>query len=206
MFKKNGYQIIRKALSKELTSFCCNALKVRKEALERMIKEDCKEAENKVNGTMGDPQAPDSFSIYSDTTIETLSLLLKPIIEKTTKKKLVPTYTYARVYKKGEVLWPHKDRHACEYSITLALGGDKWPIYMDGTELNLNAGDLAVYKGCEIAHWRNEFKGKECVQCFLHYNEINEKALPYDLRPYIATPVTTKKIRNLDEEYGKDSK
>ena len=193
MFKKTGYQIVRKALSKELTSFCYSALKVRKEALERMIKDGCKEAEDHNYGTIGDGQIKDSFSIYSDSTMETLSLVLKPIIEKTTKKKLVPTYTYARVYKKGDILWPHKDRHACEYSITLALGGDEWPIYMDGIELNLNPGDLAVYKGCEIEHWRNEFSGKECVQCFLHYNEINEKALPYDMRSYIATPLSTRK-------------
>ena len=193
MFKKTGYQIVRKALSKELTSFCYSALKVRKEALERMIKDGCKEAEDRNYGTIGDGQIKDSFSIYSDGTMETLSLVLKPIIEKTTKKKLVPTYTYARVYKKGDILWPHKDRHSCEYSITLALGGDKWPIYMDGIELNLNPGDLAVYKGCEIEHWRNEFNGKECVQCFLHYNEINKKALPYDMRSYIATPLSTRK-------------
>ena len=193
MFKKTGYQIVRKALSKELTSFCYSALKVRKEALERMIKDGCKEAEDRNYGTIGDGQIKDSFSIYSDSTMETLSLVLKPIIEKTTKKKLVPTYTYARVYKKGDILWPHKDRHYCEYSITLALGGDKWPIYMDGIELNLNPGDLAVYKGCEIEHWRNEFNGKECVQCFLHYNEINEKALPYDMRSYLATPLSTRK-------------
>ena len=193
MFKKTGYQIVRKALSKELTSFCYSALKVRKEALERMIKDGCKEAEDRNYGTIGDGQIKDSFSIYSDSTMETLSLVLKPTIEKTTKKKLVPTYTYARVYKKGDILWPHKDRHSCEYSITLALGGDKWPIYMDGIELNLNPVDLAVYKGCEIEHWRNEFKGKECVQCFLHYNEINEKALPFDMRSYIATPLSTRK-------------
>ena len=193
MFKKTGYQIVRKALSKELTSFCYSALKVRKEALERMIKDGCKEAEDRNYGTIGDGQIKDSFSIYSDSTMETLSLVLKPTIEKTTKKKLVPTYTYARVYKKGDILWPHKDRHSCEYSITLALGGDKWPIYMDAIELNLNPGDLAVYKGWEIEHWRNEFNGKECVQCFLHYNEINEKALPYDMRSYIATPLSTRK-------------
>ena len=113
MFKKTGYQIVRKALSKELTSFCYSALKVRKEALERMIKEGCKEAEDRNYGTIGDGQIKDSFSIYSDSTMETLSLVLKPTIEKTTKKKLVPTYTYARVYKKGDILWPHKDRHSC---------------------------------------------------------------------------------------------
>ena len=130
-----------------------------------MIKDGCKEAEDRNYGTIGDGQIKDSFSIYSDSTMETLSLVLKPIIEKTTKKNLC-SHIRMQEYTKGDILWPHKDRHSCEYSITLALGGDKWPIYMDGIELNLNPGDLAVYKGWEIEHWRNEFKGKECAMFF----------------------------------------
>jgi hypothetical protein len=191
MFKLKKYTIIKKAISKELASFCCSVLKVRKKALTKMKEHNCKEASDMFYGTFGDSFVSDYFSIYGDPTIETLCLELKPLIEKTVKKKLIPTYTYSRIYEKGAVLWPHKDRHSCEYSITLNLGGDKWPIYMEGTELNLNQGDLAVYKGCEVEHWRNEFKGKECIQSFLHYNEINEKALPYDLRPYLATSITT---------------
>ena len=34
--------------------------------------------------------------------------------------------------------------------------GTKWPIYMDGTEMNMEPGDATIYLGCEIVHWREE--------------------------------------------------
>jgi hypothetical protein len=37
-------------------------------------------------------------------------------------------------------------------------------------EVNLNPGDMLVYKGNILEHWRNAFKGKDCGQVFLHYN------------------------------------
>ena len=58
------------------------------------------------------------------------------------------------------------------------LGGDDWPIYLEpsgktnkkGVRIDLKQGDMLVYSGCELEHWREKFKGKECVQVFLHYN------------------------------------
>ena len=41
---------------------------------------------------------------------------------------------------------------------------------MKGTKIDLKQGDMLVYSGCELEHWREKFKGKECVQVFLHYN------------------------------------
>ena len=37
-------------------------------------------------------------------------------------------------------------------------------------QIDLKQGDMLVYSGCELEHWRKKFKGKECVQVFLHYN------------------------------------
>ena len=74
----------------------------------------------------------------------------------------------------------HKDRFSCEISTTMNLGGDDWPIYLEpsgkdgkatkGIKVDLKPGDMLVYSGCELEHWREKFKGKECVQVFLHYN------------------------------------
>ena len=52
-----------------------------------------------------------------------------PKMEEETGKKLFPTYAYARLYQKGEVLKCHTDRPACEYSATVTLGhdGEVWP-------------------------------------------------------------------------------
>ena len=39
----------------------------------------------------------------------------------------------------------------------------------------LKPGDLAIYKGCELNHWREAFEGEHCAQVFLHY--ANEKKI-----------------------------
>ena len=59
-------------------------------------------------------------------------------MEKETKLKLISTYSYARIYKKGDVLKRHKDRFSCEISTTMFLGGDPWSIYLDPTNTELH--------------------------------------------------------------------
>jgi hypothetical protein len=106
---------------------------------------------------------------------------------------------WKRIYKKGDVLARHKDRYSCEISTTLNLGGEPWPIYLDptektgqaGIEVNLDPGDMLIYSGCDLEHWREEFKGKNCGQVFLHYNNLkgkNAKANLYDKRIMLGLP------------------
>ena len=131
-------------------------------------------------------------------------LKCQPIVEKKTQLKLYPAYTYARIYKKGDVLKRHKDRFSCEISTTMNLGGDTWDIYLEpsgkegkkGIKVKLNAGDMLVYKGCEVEHWRNKFKGKKCVQAFLHYNNsktLGAKENMFDKRIHLGLPSWFKK-------------
>ena len=120
-------------------------------------------------------------------------------MEKATGLKLYPAYTYARIYKKGDELKRHKDRFSCEISTTMNLGGDDWPIYLEpsgeegkkGIKVDLKPGDMLVYSGCELEHWREKFKGKECVQVFLHYNNRKTpgaKDNMFDKRPHLGLP------------------
>ena len=72
-----------------------------------------------------DEQIPNTYSQYSNIAMETLMLMkCQPEMEKVTGLKLYPAYTYARIYKKGDVLKRHKDRFSCEISTTMNLGGD----------------------------------------------------------------------------------
>ena len=150
-------------------------------------------------GVWNDEQVPNTYSHYSDILMETLLEKVKPTMEKHTGLKLSPTYSYARIYKNGDVLARHKDRYSCEISTTLNLGGDSWPIYLDptgkkgqaGIKVDLEPGDMLIYSGCELEHWREEFKGKDCVQVFLHYNKSSSKKAKenlYDGRPFIGLP------------------
>ena len=135
-----------------------------------------------------------------------------PMMKKETGLDLIPTYTYARAYKKGDCLHRHKDRPSCEISTTIHLGGDKWPIFIDGTgadnviderknivkpnapagaRVDLEVGDMLLYSGCELEHWREPFEGDSCGQVFLHYNDMNgpygTKCL-FDGRPKLGVP------------------
>ena len=64
-----------------------------------------------------------------------------------------------------------RDRESCEISATISIGSDgtKWPIYMDGTPCFLEHGDAAIYFGCEVMHWREDFTGDWYAQAFIHY-------------------------------------
>ena len=127
--------------------------------------------------------------------METILDILTPKMSKLTKLDLTPTYSYARIYGKGDILHRHTDRYSCEVSTTLNLGGDMWPICLidkngKHKEIKLNPSDMLIYNGCELEHWRDEFKGDICSQVFLHYNiknDIIDNNL-YDNRLHLGLP------------------
>jgi hypothetical protein len=134
--------------------------------------------------TSKDEQCPLSEAIHGTTTFDKLLEDLLPHFEKASGLKLFPTYSYARLYSnQGEELKIHRDRPACEISVTLTLGfeGDVWPIFMganedksNATEIKMEIGDAVLYRGCDIYHWREVYKeGKWQAQVFLHYVDQN---------------------------------
>ena len=64
-------------------------------------------------GVWNDQQVPETYSHYSDIVMETLLEDLRSLMEKETGLVLLPTYSYFRIYKKGDILKRHKDREAC---------------------------------------------------------------------------------------------
>jgi hypothetical protein len=133
----------------------------------------------------------DTF-FYGDPLMESLMINKKKLMEKETGLELAPTYAFWRMYTMFADLKKHKDRSSCEISVTVMIGSDgtKWPIYMDGTEINMEPGDAAIYLGCEIEHWREEFKGDWHAQTFLHYVDKNGPNIEWfrDKRDLFGTP------------------
>jgi hypothetical protein len=153
------------------------------------------------NALVVDPQCPKSYSIYGDPIQSEMMLKYQDKLENAIKKKLFPTYPYARIYQPKEVLSYHADRPSCEISITSTLdydtyNEDPWPIFVesDGAEAIpskiimentgqteeklgkayfLYPGDILVYKGCELPHWREQFVGVSQTQVFMHYVDAN---------------------------------
>jgi len=204
MFKKNKYVIIKNSVSKELINFIYNYFLNKRNVAKYLFDNKLISPFTEYFGRWTGEQVPNTYEHYSDIVMETLLQKLKPLMEKYTDSKLIETYSFARIYKKGDVLKRHKDRFSCEISTTLNLGGDPWPIYLDptggygneGKQINLKPGDMLVYSGCELEHWRDEFKGKNCGQVFLHYNKANSKKAKenkFDTRPMIGLPGFCKK-------------
>lgn len=140
----------------------------------------------KENNLSGDEQIPESESYCNY--IDFLELLCNatPEVSNFIGENVLPTYTYSRVYKRGAELHAHKDRDACEISLTVHLDGDKeWPIYIknpngESVKINLKSGDAMIYLGCEAEHWREMYDGDKYVQVFLHYvRSRGDKAYAY---------------------------
>jgi hypothetical protein len=198
-FKKNKYIVVKNAISKDLAIFIYNYFLIKRNVADILFKEKYISPFETMFGTWSDDQIPGTYSHYADIAMETLLVKLNDLMNKKTKLKLYPNYSYARIYKKGDVLHRHKDRFSCEISTTMNLGGDVWPIYLEpsgqinkkGKKIILNPGDMLIYRGIDLEHWREPFEGETCAQVFLHYNnsatEGAEKNI-YDKRPTLGLP------------------
>lgn len=123
------------------------------------------------------------YSAYASYNYPTfLSLLVQKtgVVSKLVGEDVIPTYTYARIYKRGATLLRHTDRPACDISITLNIKQDvKWLISAEAPDgiaisFDLQPGDAMLYYGCDAPHWRESaFAGEEYVQVFMHYVRLN---------------------------------
>jgi len=211
-FQTKKYTIVKEAVSKDLANFVYNYFLIKRQVAKTLFETKTISPNETLFGTWNDSMIPNTYSHYGDIAMETLLLKLQPLMEKITKLKLSPNYAYARIYKKGDTLFRHKDRFSCEISTTMHLGGDNWPIFLEpdqlkgetdsktghykpskskGVKVMLEPGDMLVYRGDLLEHWRDKFKGEDCAQVFLHYNNIktsgSEKNI-FDTRIHIGLP------------------
>ena len=203
-FKKNKYKILKKAISKDVADFVYRYFLNKRMVARFLFDQRWISPFTTEWGVWNDEQVPNTYAHNGDVAMETLLAKLIGKMEKETGYKLNPTYAYARIYKTGDVLHRHKDRYSCEVSTTLHLGGDPWPIYLDptgktgqaGIKIILKPGDMLLYSGCEVEHWREAFPGKDCGQVFLHYNDSQKKTAKenkFDKRPMLGLPSWFKK-------------
>ena len=143
------------------------------------------------------------------------------LMNELTGKELIPTYSYHRLYTTGTELKRHKDRPSCEISTTLCLGYDNsnvdkktysdwdWPMFVgpktgekgtDGMPIHMKPGDMLIYRGDVVEHWREPLWGNNHAQVFLHYNEKDgQYNIPYDGRPLLGMPGTFRSKEALDK-------
>jgi hypothetical protein len=160
-FAKTRYAVVRSALRKDKRQFLFEyALTL----LGRVVSPN------------GDSQVPGTPFAYGDFLAEGLLRDLQPLVENHCGLTLYPTYSYLRLYKHGDCLKRHVDRPACEISATLCLGYTPdlpWPIWVEhpghAEPITLLPGDILIYRGIDIPHWRETYPGERLAQVFLHY-------------------------------------
>jgi hypothetical protein len=183
-FEGNGYLPVKDFLSADLSRFLYTQLLMKVERGEYIT----------------DQQSPDQPAWAGESFLDAVLVENQKKVEELVGLELYPTYTYARMYNPGAILEPHKDRPACEVSLTCTLGfegeaqalffcADKKPteelpageltneevqkerLAGNPTKIILsNPGDAALYKGCEMIHWRDVVKNtRNLAQVFLHY-------------------------------------
>lgn len=183
VFQENGYVLVKNFLD-------ADAVKVVSRYLENALR---RYPENNQGGG-GDTSS--RISWYADPLIEMILEDKISHVEEITGYKLFPSYSFTRVYQKGDELKPHIDRPACEISLTchIATVGKPWPIWMqppggESVSYTLEPGDACVYKGCEVKHWRSVATDTDInVQMMLHYVNQNGPNASYklDRRPQIS--------------------
>jgi alkylated DNA repair dioxygenase AlkB len=126
--------------------------------------------------TLNDFQVPGTPTLAADPMTEALLEKLWRRLERLSGLALLPTYSFMRIYKRGDVLTSHLDRPACEISLSLSLGyeaKEPWRLWLQSrgrtTSVSLEAGDALLYRGTQLPHWRRAFDGRVAAQVFLHY-------------------------------------
>ena len=76
------------------------------------------------------------------------------------------------------------------HALNLRDSGEDWALYFDGTPVVTNVGDAVIYKGMDVEHWREPFKGDHQAQVFLHYVRVDGKYAHFsgDGRPMYGYP------------------
>ncbi len=212
-FEQNHYVKITNFIKPEEASFLYDYIKLSTKRC-AYLENSIFNFDEDIYGGFYDKQAEGDYSKYGDLVFDTLLARKLNEMEYFTGKKLLPNYSYHRLYTQGTELKRHKDRPSCEISTTLCLGYDNsnlisekyndwdWPMFVgpksgeegtDGTPIHMKPGDMIIYRGCELEHWREPFIGKNHAQVFLHYNEQDGKYnITFDGRPVLGLPSSFK--------------
>ena len=208
-FEENGWVKIDKYIDENMANLLYHHVQLEAQRLS-YFEEHAIEVAEDIHGTFTDAQAPGDFSKYGDPIFDTLLSMGAEKVCELTGKDLVPTYSYHRLYTMGTELERHKDRPSCEISTTLCVGYDNsnvdaskypdwdWPMYVgpkdgekgtDGMPIHMKPGDMLIYRGDAVEHWRDQLWGNNHAQVFLHYNEKDgQYDIPYDGRPLLGMP------------------
>jgi hypothetical protein len=199
-FDSLGFEVVRGAISPETAKYAAMQFDMIRDTAYFNHRVDPQDKYR-----FNDRQINQSFSWYSPYCMEAMAQMLQPMIEGVVGRTLWPVYSYGRIYYSGAELVKHKDRPGSEYAATICLETDpvNWSIFFEDPqgiehELFLNPGDLCVYKGSELLHWREPYQGQKQTQGFIFFVDQfgPYQHLRYDTRPMLGLSLDTKQIKD----------
>ncbi|MGH8279156.1 MAG: YecA family protein [Gammaproteobacteria bacterium] len=160
-FRRDGYAVVRSVIAADTARLATRYALLQRNWPGYYTREDTFRAAN---------------GRYADALSESLLLTVQSKVEQATGLTLLPCYSFLRIYTKGAILQKHTDRPSCEISTSLTLGFQAdalWPLCAQSRgedhAVELAPGDMLVYRGADLVHWRPVFAGEYWVQTFLHY-------------------------------------
>lgn len=200
-FHKDGIVAIESAISIETCKLLSKEFKIARQ-LAYAVSNPTPENQFPYHDEMVDH----SFSWYSPLCFEALSdSLIKDVVENELGEAVYPTYSYARIYSNGAIMHRHTDRSSSEFSVSCCIEVDEsvkpWPINFETTDgsiltLEQKPGDIVMYKGNSLPHWRDAYHGHEQINAFMFYVRANgdRSELKYDTRPMLGLHSSTRRL------------
>lgn len=179
MFRQNNYQIIENFIEEDFVDFIQDyySLKV-----------------NSGLHTIDESKFTYGYFFHNDSLMETILQNSCEAISEIIGVKLLPTYSQVHLHMNGDS-YENNQNESSEISTILSLGssGDKEDlIYFKKSqssikELNLNKGDLLVYRNINFKCWREPIKNKWLLESVLNFVDSDGpySEFIYNKRPYL---------------------
>lgn len=123
-----------------------------------------------------DNQTSERVGLHNLALFATIHPQLTSLIQQVIHEPIKASYCYAVTYNKGATLPRHTDRPQCEWNASIVFSINSirpWPIYLDvnGKEVKVEAqiGEIVVYRGTKIPHWREELQANYATVSFFHF-------------------------------------
>jgi hypothetical protein len=212
---EDKYFVVKNAISKDVCKIIAKEFKLLENMAHELNLPRGFGTDDPVSATVqfpyNDGLIENSFAWYSPLCFEALSdVVIKSAVESAVGEEVYPTYSYARIYYNGASMRSHTDRAASDVVVTCCISVDNtvkpWPIgFLDKDNNSIfveqEPGDIVIYKGNEIEHWREKYEGAEQIQCFLSYVLKNgpKAGLRYDTRPALGMPWNTRALTTAEQ-------